>query len=100
MKPAEEDRIAEAKARIEMERATAAKRIMEDPAFTSAVVDVRAAIVATWGKTSLNDAAQREQLWLMEQALQRVINALRNRITNGAVAENDLRVRKQRFSLF
>lgn len=96
----EADRLADVKAKSEMERAAAAKRILEDPAFTSAVVDVRAAIVATWGKTSLNDAAQREQLWLMEQALQRVLTVLRNRITNGMIAERDVEARRKRFSIF
>lgn len=87
----------EQKAKEATIRAAAAKRIFEDPIFTQAVVDVRATLIAAWGSTRLNDRDTREQLWMQEQCLQRVLRALRNTMEAGKVAEADILARKSRF---
>jgi hypothetical protein len=73
-----------------LERAARAKQILEDPLVTAAVTDVRAAIIAAWASTSSRDAEERERAWLMLQALDRVIGALRKHVETGKVAKHSL----------
>lgn len=80
----------ENEAREAIDRAAEAKRILEHPLFSAAVTDVRAAVLATWAGTKLSEAPAREQLWLMDQQMTRLLRALRTHIETGKVAEATL----------
>lgn len=81
------------------ERGDRAKQLLENPLFEAACVDVREAILAAWSGTRLNDAAERERLWSMLQALERVKRALVLHIQTGSVSRADIEREPERKGL-
>lgn len=71
-------------------RAHKAKQILDDPLFTAAVDEVGATIRAAWSRTPTTATAEREQLWLMDRCLERVVRALKVHIETGKVVEADV----------
>jgi hypothetical protein len=67
-------------------RATAAKRLMDDPMLIEALGNIRGAAIKAWEQTSLANQQEREFAWLTVKVVNRIEAELQSIIDNGKIA--------------
>lgn len=85
--------------RIDIGRADAARRIMDDPMIKEALQAIEDGIVSAWKDVPLRDVEGREHLHRLLQAKKKFEQVFAAHIQNGALASTDLRIEEERKSL-
>lgn len=70
-----------------------AMRLLEDPVLTQAFADVRLAIIERWEAAPIRDTEGKHELHLMLRLLTDVKANLELAVTNGKLAQEELRTR-------
>ncbi len=75
----------------ELVRANRAREVLENPIFVEAVEKVDAEIERAWRCSPATDTTGREQLWLMQRLLEKVVGHLNQTMKTGQMAQEQLR---------
>lgn len=85
--------------RIDINRADAARRILDDPMVKEALAGVEEAIVQTWKDLPLRDTEGREHLHRVLYAKRQFEQVFAAHLTNGQIAAEELRAEEARKSI-
>ena len=80
----------EQKAQNDINRATYAEQVLENPLYKEAFIAMRADIIDKFGKTKHNQADKRDELWRQQQTLDRFEHFMRQTIQNGRIAASTM----------
>ncbi len=67
-------------------RASAAKRLADDPIMVEAFENIRKAAIQAWQSTAADNVAARETAWLTVKVVNRIEAELQSIIDNGLIA--------------
>ncbi len=79
----------------EIQAASEAKRLLQEPALVKAFADVEAAITQRWATSPLRDTEGQHELRLMLKLLGDVRASLEQAVSNGSFAANELKLKEQ-----